>query len=73
MSREGETEVQDIKIQLAEGHMLSGGVAVIETIDGEGNRRLTTSSFGVTQAWSRIGLLQAALDKEKNNVARMWS
>lgn len=64
----------EVDYKMTEGAFLDSGIAVYEFMDGEGGgRQIGIDYIGECgSTWSRVGLLQAALDYEKKKLARIW-
>jgi hypothetical protein len=61
------------RVPVPEGHLLTGGVAVVETVDPSGERHMRIHGIGECPGWLRIGLLAAALDRERDHLREGWS
>lgn len=59
-------------ISLPEDHLFVGGVAVVQTLDSEGRHSLLVLPLGDIPLWSQIGLLQGAMDKQRELLKSLW-
>lgn len=60
-------------ITVNENDLVVGGVAVLVTLSGEeAERGLRLVPIGDMTPWEKIGLLQAALDREKVRMSQNW-
>jgi len=48
------------------------GIAVVSSLDEDGNPTMNVSVFGQVSTSVRMGLLQAALDRERQSLTGRW-